>query len=78
MLKFWAALILGTIGISAGLTYLKLYRGAQTQAPPPPAVQTQQAHAEFIADTTPGNMTRMETSGSNITFHVKESIIDQE
>lgn len=78
MLKFWAALILGTIGISAGLTYLKLYRGAQTQAAPPPAVQTQQAHAEFIADTTPGNIARMEISGSTVTFQVNESIVDQE
>ena len=78
MLKFWAALILGTIGIATGLTYLKLYRGAQTQELPPVAKQTLQAHAEFIADNTPGNMTRMEVSGSIVTFQVKESIIDQE
>jgi hypothetical protein len=38
-MKFWLPLILGTIAVSAFLTYLNLYKGAQTLAVPaaPPA-----------------------------------------
>jgi hypothetical protein len=30
VMKFWLTLIVGTIAISAGLTFLNLYKGAQT------------------------------------------------
>lgn len=37
-MKFWIPLIFGTIAVSAFLTYLNLYKGAQTLTlPPPPA-----------------------------------------
>jgi hypothetical protein len=39
-MKFWLPLILGTIGVSAFLTYLNLYKGAQTLSFPPVATKS--------------------------------------
>lgn len=78
MLKFWAALILGTIVIATGLTYLKLHRGAQTLNLPPVAQQTLHPQVEFLADKTPRNNARMEASANIVTFYLNESIVDQE
>jgi hypothetical protein len=47
-MKFWLTLILGTIAISAGLTFLNLYKGAQTISYPPPAKPEKSAQIEFI------------------------------
>lgn len=76
MLRFWLALILGTIVISAGLTYLKLHRGAQTIPYPPLAPKTKQPAVEFIPAkaNTPEN--NMEVSANLVLFHVSESIAD--
>jgi hypothetical protein len=47
-MKFWLALILGTIGISAGLTFLNLYKGAQTLSYPPPAPPVKPSRIKFV------------------------------
>lgn len=47
-MKFWLSLILGTIVISAGLTYLNLYKGAQTVQYPPLPKKPDPAVIEFV------------------------------
>ncbi|HMO35122.1 MAG TPA: DUF1573 domain-containing protein [Gemmatales bacterium] len=76
MLKFWLTLILGTIMISSGLTYLKLHRGAQTISYPPPAPKQEVALVEF--QSIPENKTKMEVSANVVTFKVPESFVDEE
>ncbi len=78
MIKFWLALILGTISIAAGLTYLKLHRGAQTIAYPPPAPKTKPAIIDFIATNPNNDDVSMEISANVVTFKVRESKADKE
>ena len=78
MIKFWLALILGTIAIAAGLTYLKLHRGAQTIAYPPPAPKTKPGFIEFITTNPNNDDVRMDISANVVTFQVKESKADKE
>jgi len=47
-MKFWLSLILGTISISAGLTYLNLYKGAQTVQYPALPKKPDPAVIEFV------------------------------
>jgi hypothetical protein len=76
VLKFWLALILGTITISAGLTYIKLYRGAQTKSYPPPATKQEHPLVEFanVAE----NKAKMEVSANVVTFKAGDSYVDDE
>jgi hypothetical protein len=46
-MKFWIPLIFGTIAVSAFLTYLNLYKGAQTLTVPPPPPPSAPAKLEF-------------------------------
>jgi hypothetical protein len=78
VIKFWLALILGTISISAGLTYLKLHKGAQTISYPPPAPKTQPAIIDFIATSPNNDDVRMDISANMVTFQVKETKADKE
>ena len=78
MLKFWLALILGTIGIATGLTYLKLHRGAQTISYPPPAAKTKTPIIEFLTSETESADRKMEVSANVVTFNIKESAADKE
>ncbi len=73
MYKFWLALILGSIGISGGLTYLKLHRGAQTIVYPPPAPKAKSPQVEFINTLSPSDAKQMEISANVVTFNIKES-----
>ena len=73
MYKFWLALILGTITISAGLTYLKLHRGAQTISYPPSAAKAKAPQVEFINTYTPSDEKQMEVSANVVTLILKES-----
>ena len=77
MIKFWLALILGTITISAGLTYLKLHRGAQTISYPPPAPKTKPPAIEFVSMKANTDEVKMEISANVVTFKVKESRADR-
>ncbi len=76
MLKFWLALILGTITISAGLTYLKLHRGAQNISYPPPATKQEFPQVDF--QNIASNKTEMAVSANVVTFKVPESFVDEE
>lgn len=78
VIKFWLALILGTISISAGLTYLKLHRGAQTIAYPPPAPKTKPAIIDIIATSPNNDDVSMEVSANFVTFKVRESKADKD
>lgn len=78
MLKFWLALILGTIGISAGLTYLKLHRGAQMIEYPPPAPKAKKPSIEFLPVRPDTEKSRMEISANLVLFHVKDAVADVE
>ncbi len=78
MLKFWLALILGTITISAGLTYLKLHRGAQTISYPPPATKQEFPQVEFQQNQSDSAKAKMEVSANVVTFKVNESFVDEE
>lgn len=78
MLKFWLALILGTIGIAAGLTYLKLHRGAQTISYPPVAAKTKSPAIEFSTIKPNSDDNKMEISANVVMFNVKESLADAE
>lgn len=73
MLKFWLALILGTIGVAAGITYLKLHRGAQTISYPPVAARNKQARVEFIQAQPDTDDLKVEVSANVVTFHAKQS-----
>lgn len=75
MWKFWFALIFGTIIISAGLTYLKLHRGAQTLDFQAPAEKTKHPLVEFLPVSE--SKYKMETSANVVTITVPESTIDQ-
>lgn len=77
MIKFWLALILGTITISAGLTYLKLHRGAQSIPYPPPAPKTKPPAIEFLHSKADTDEVKMEISANVVTFKVKESKSDR-
>lgn len=77
MIKFWLALILGTITISAGLTYLKLHRGAQTISYPPPAPKSKPPAIEFLPMKADTEDVKMEISANVVTFKVKESKADK-
>jgi len=77
VIKFWLALILGTITISAGLTYLKLYRGAQTISYPPPAPKTKPPTIEFLPTKSNTDEVQMDISANVVTFNVKESKADR-
>lgn len=77
MIKFWLALILGTIAISAGLTYLKLHRGAQTISYPPPAPKSKPPVLEFLSNMPNTDDVRMGISANVLTFHVKETKADK-
>lgn len=77
MIKFWLALILGTVSISAGLTYLKLYRGAQTISYPPPAPKTKPPAIEFLPVKSNTDEVQMDISANVVTFKVKESKADR-
>ncbi|HQR06984.1 MAG TPA: hypothetical protein PLN21_09190 [Gemmatales bacterium] len=77
MIKFWLALILGTIAISAGLTYLKLHRGAQTISYPAPAPKTKPPSIEFLSTKSDTDEVKMEISANVVTFKVKESKADR-
>lgn len=76
MLKFWLALILGTITISAGLTYLKLHRGAQNISYPPPAAKQELPQVDF--QSIASNKSEMAVSANVVTFKVPESFVDEE
>jgi hypothetical protein len=78
VIKFWLALILGTISISAGLTYLKLHKGAQTISYPPPAPKTKPAIIDFISTSPNNDDVSMEISANVVTFKVRESKADKE
>lgn len=78
MLKFWVALILGTIGIAAGLTYLKLHRGAQTISYPAPASKQKSPQIEFQTAQPDTDAIKMEVSANVVIFHVKESKVGNE
>ena len=78
MIKFWLALILGTISIAAGLTYLKLHRGAQTISYPPPAPKTKPALIDFVSTSPNNDDVSMEISANVVTFKVRESKADKE
>lgn len=77
MFKFWLALILGTIAISAGLTYLKLHRGAQTISYPAPAPKTKPPALEFHPLKADTEEVQMEISANVVTFKVKDFKIDK-
>jgi len=77
MFKFWLALILGTIAISGGLTYLKLHRGAQTISYPSPAPKTKPPLIEFLSNMPQNDESSMEISANVVTFHIKESKADK-
>lgn len=47
-MKFWLSLVLGTVVVSAGLTYLNLYKGAQTVDYPPLPKKPDPAMIEFV------------------------------
>lgn len=50
-MRFWLTLILSTLILSAGLTALTLYRGAQTIAPlPPPPQNTTKPEVTFLLE----------------------------
>jgi hypothetical protein len=66
-MKFWAALIIGSIGISAFLTYLNLYKGAQTLEFPPLAAKTNPGRIEF------GEAARKD--GKPVTKEITQNII---
>jgi hypothetical protein len=78
VIKFWLALILGTVTIAAGLTYLKLHRGAQTISYPPPAPKTKPPLIEYQNTQPDTDEKRVEISANVVTFHVKESKADKE
>lgn len=78
MWKFWFALIFGTIIISAGLTYLKLHRGAQTIDFPAPAEKAKLPLAEFQPVNQQVTTNRMEISANVVTIQVPESTINQD
>lgn len=77
MIKFWLALILGTIVIASGLTYLKLHRGAQTISYPPPAPKSKPPALEFLSAKDNTDEIRMDISANVVTFKVKESKADK-
>lgn len=77
-MKFWLTLILGTITISAGLTYLKLHRGAQTIVYPPPAPKAKLPLIEFLPSKPNTDETSMEVSANLVMINVKESVADVE
>lgn len=76
--KFWFALIFGTVFISAGLTYLKLHRGAQTIDFPAPAEKAKLPLVEFQPADQQDSRIKMETSANVVTLNVPESVVNRD